>query len=428
MTYQHHYDRPLARFYTLFLLMIIYAFNFIDRQLLVIMQESIKADLQLSDSQLGLLSGFAFALFYVLAGIPIARWADKGIRRSIISLSLAVWSFMTVFSGFVNNFVQLLLARIGVGVGEAGCSPPAHSMISDIFPKQSRATAIAFYSMGINIGILFGFLLGGWLNETLGWRTAFFVVGAPGILLALIARVTMVEPNRGASEGRTINESGNQPSFANVMKLLCSRPSFILLSIGAGCAAFCGYAGASWSASFFIRLHDMGSAEVGRWLALVIGIVGAIGMFVCGVLSDYLAKKHVCWYLWLPAITMLISLPFFFITYTSEDPYNALLYYVVPVFFSNAYMGGCVALAHRMVGLRMRALSSAIFFFVLNIIGLGLGPFIIGFVSDLLAPTMGLESIRYALLYVVPPVMILSSIMFFIGARYVKNDLSRTPD
>ena len=173
------------------------AFNFIDRQLLAILQESVKADLGLSDSQLGLLTGFAFAVFYVTAGLPIARWADRANRRDIVALSLFLWSFMTAISGFVQNYTQLLLARIGVGVGEAGGSPPSHSMISDIFPPTERATALGFYSMGVSIGILFGFLAGGWLNEYFGWRVAFVVVGAPGILLAIILRMTLAEPVRG---------------------------------------------------------------------------------------------------------------------------------------------------------------------------------------------------------------------------------------
>jgi len=191
------YAKPRYRYYVLAVLTLVYTFNFIDRQLLVILQEPIKADLGLSDTQLGLLTGFAFAVFYVVCGIPIARWADKSVRRSIIALSLAVWSFMTAVSGFTQNFFQLLLARMGVGVGEAGGSPPAHSMISDIFKPKFRATALSVYSVGIYIGILFGFMLGGWIAEFFGWRRAFLVVGLPGILLALVVRFSVQEPIRG---------------------------------------------------------------------------------------------------------------------------------------------------------------------------------------------------------------------------------------
>ena len=195
------YQSTPACWYALVMLTLVYTFNFIDRQLLAILQESIKADLSLSDSQLGLLTGFAFAVFYVSAGIPIARWADRANRRNIVALSLTVWSGMTAISGFVQSYLHLLLARIGVGIGEAGGSPPSHSIISDIFPPRRRATAIGFYSMGVNIGILFGFLAGGWLNEFFGWRVAFLVVGVPGIALALIVRFTLSEPVRGIHDG-----------------------------------------------------------------------------------------------------------------------------------------------------------------------------------------------------------------------------------
>ncbi|MEM7019279.1 MAG: MFS transporter, partial [Pseudomonadota bacterium] len=210
------------RYYALVVLTIVYTFNFIDRQLLAILQESIKADLDLMDWQLGLLTGFAFALFYVTAGIPIARWADRSNRRNIIALAIGLWSLMTAISGFVQNYTQLLLARIGVGVGEAGGSPPAHSIISDIFPPEKRASALAFYSMGVNFGILFGFLAGGWLNEFFGWRVAFMVVGLPGILIALIVLFTLREPIRGLSENRQAQADDNE-SFVDVLKLLWSR-------------------------------------------------------------------------------------------------------------------------------------------------------------------------------------------------------------
>ena len=200
----NHYRSKGAAYYALGILTVVYSFNFIDRQLLAILQESIKAELLLSDAQLGLLTGFAFAVFYVTAGLPIASWADRSNRRNIVALSLFVWSFMTAISGYAQNYWQLLLARIGVGVGEAGGSPPSHSMISDIFPPESRAGALGFYSTGISFGILFGFLFGGWLNEFFGWRVAFLVVGVPGIVLALVVRFTLAEPVRGLNEQREV--------------------------------------------------------------------------------------------------------------------------------------------------------------------------------------------------------------------------------
>ncbi|MEZ7830108.1 MAG: MFS transporter, partial [Gammaproteobacteria bacterium] len=201
------YASPSARKYALVVLTLVYTFNFIDRQLLSILQESIKVDLSLSDSQLGLLTGFAFAMFYVTAGIPIARFADRSNRRNIVAVSVGLWSAMTAVSGLVQNYGQLLAARVGVGVGEAGGSPPSHSIVSDIFPPEKRASALAFYSTGVNLGILFGFLFGGWLNEFFGWRVAFMVVGIPGVLLAILVRTTVREPIRGLMENRTASET-----------------------------------------------------------------------------------------------------------------------------------------------------------------------------------------------------------------------------
>ncbi|MFT7654057.1 MAG: MFS family permease, partial [Candidatus Azotimanducaceae bacterium] len=218
---ENPYKSTSARYYAVGLLTVVYTFNFIDRQLLSILQESIKADLLLSDTQLGLLTGFAFALFYVTAGIPIARWADRSNRRNIVALAVGIWSFMTAISGLAQNYFQLLLARVGVGVGEAGGSPPAHSMISDIFPPEKRASALAFYSMGVNIGIMFGFLAGGWLNEIFNWRVAFMVVGIPGLLIAIIVRYTLREPIRGLSENRAASDE--TVPFKDVLKLLASR-------------------------------------------------------------------------------------------------------------------------------------------------------------------------------------------------------------
>ena len=213
-TTENPYASSRARYYALVVLTIVYAFNFIDRQLLAILQESVKAELDLSDGQLGLLAGFAFALFYVSAGIPIARFADRSNRRNIVAAAVFTWSFMTAISGSVQNYFQLLLARIGVGIGEAGGSPPSHSIISDIFPPEKRASALGFYSMGVSFGILFGFLFGGWLNEYLGWRWAFVIVGLPGILLAFIVRFTMAEPIRGLADNQAVVEE--TPPFLDV--------------------------------------------------------------------------------------------------------------------------------------------------------------------------------------------------------------------
>ena len=380
----------------------------------------------MSDQQLGLLTGIAFAMFYVTAGIPIARWADRGNRRNIVALAIGVWSFMTAISGLVQNYVQLLLARMGVGVGEAGGSPPAHSIISDIFPPERRASALAFYSMGVNIGILFGFLAGGWLNEIFDWRTAFFVVGAPGLIIALIVRYTLREPIRGLSEQRQV-ETQTVP-FSNVLNLLMSRPAFKHMAFGAALNAFAGYSTSSWTASFMIRSHGMSTGELGTWLAMIMGFGGAVGVFAGGVIAERLARKDVRWYMWLPALTGLICVPFMVANYMVAGAYTALIVSIIPGILFNVYLGNTLAMTHGLVGLRMRALASAILFFILNLIGLGLGPWAIGLLSDLLAPTLGQESLRHAMLYLLPAMMTWSVIHFYLASRTLKEDLANAPD
>ncbi|GAA4100245.1 MFS transporter [Zhongshania borealis] len=415
-----------AAYYALGVLTIVYSFNFIDRQLLAILQESIKADLGLKDSHLGLLTGFAFAAFYVTAGIPIARWADRANRRNIVALAVFIWSFMTSISGLAQNFVQLLLARIGVGVGEAGGSPPSHSMISDIFPPQKRATAMGLYSSGVNIGILFGFLLGGWLNEFFGWRVAFVVVGMPGILLAIVVRFTLSEPKRGQSEARVA--STTQPSLTEVLSVLWTRPSFRFLSMGAALNAFAGYATANWTASFMIRSHGMTTGELGTWLAVILGLGGAVGVIAGGYISDKLGRSDKRWYMWMPTLALIVGLPFTVAAFTVDEKYTALMCLIIPGIVMNSYLGNVIAMTHGLVGLSMRATASAVLFFIINIIGLGLGPWSVGILSDVLTPTLGASALGMALFYIVPPIMVLSALCFYCASRKLQKDLSLVPD
>ncbi len=422
----NHYSNPRTKHYTLVVLTLVYSFNFIDRQLLAILQEAIKLDLSLSDAQLGLLTGFAFAVFYVIAGIPLARWSDRSNRRNIIAMAVGLWSFMTAISGLVQNFAQLLIARIGVGVGEAGGSPPSHSIISDIFPPEKRATAISFYSTGVNIGILFGFLLGGWLNEFFGWRIAFVVVGAPGILLAILVRMTVAEPIRGLSENRKATQES--PSLSTVVSLLWSRSSFRHLAFAAGLTAFAGYGTTNWSASFFIRTHGMSTGELGTWLALIIGLGGAIGLLCGGLIVDRLARRDKRWYVWLPALTCSICVPFMASVYLVDNVYTALILSIIPGILLNVFLGTTIATTHSLVGLRMRATASAILFLVLNMIGLGLGPWTIGMLSDAMSVELGSESLRAAMLYVIPTFTFWAACHYYMASRTLRNDLANAPD
>ncbi len=409
-------------------LTLVYSFNFIDRQLLAILQESIKADLGLRDTQLGLLTGFAFAAFYVTAGIPIARWADRGNRRNIVALAVFTWSFMTSISGLAQNYLQLLLARIGVGVGEAGGSPPSHSMISDMFPPQKRATAMGLYSTGVNIGILFGFLLGGWLNEFFSWRIAFVVVGVPGILLAILVRFMVREPQRGQSENPTksTHTASQETSLHSVLSLLWSRKSFRFLAAASALNAFSGYAIANWTASFMIRSHGMETGELGTWLALILGVAGVVGVIGGGMISDRLGNTDKRWYVWMPMLYLFVATPLIFIAYSVDTTYLALLALFVPGMVLNAYLGNVVALTHGLVGLSMRATASAILFFVINMIGMGLGPWSVGIVSDLLTPTLDEAALGMSLRCIVAPAMLLAAACFYAASRSLRHDLVAT--
>ncbi len=426
MSNDNPYRKQSAQYYTLGILTLIYALNIVDRQLLAILQDSIKADLGLMDWQLGLLSGFAFALFYVTAGIPIAHWADKGNRRNIIALAVGLWSLMTAVCGLALNYLHLLLARVGVGVGEAGCSPPAHSMISDIFRPERRVSSMAIYNVGLPIGMLFGFLAGGWLNEAFSWRVAFIVVGLPGVILALIFLATVKEPIRGWSENRQLSPDAGAP-FRDVLKLLWSRAAFRHISIASALTAMAGYSTANWVASFMIRSHGMSTGELGMWLAGILGLGGAIGIFFAGVSAEGLARIDVRWHMWLPGLIAFVNAPLLAGCLVVDNAYLSLALLILPGSLFSAYLASSIAMAHGMVGLRMRAVASAILFLILNIVGLGLGSWSVGVLSDILAPAMGSESLRYAMLYLLPTALAWSGIHFLFASRHLKRDLARAP-
>ena len=415
------YSAAYKRF-VLVMLTIVYAFNFIDRQILVILQEPIKADMGLSDTQLGLLSGFTFAVIYVTAGIPIAYWADRGNRRNIVALSLTVWSGMTALSGFVQNYTQLLLARLGVGLGEAGGSPPSHSMISDYYPPEQRATALSFYSMGIYIGVLLGFAFGGVIADAFGWRVAFLVVGVPGVLFAVLLRFTVKEPARGRWD--KANTSTHKPSLRDTITLLRQRPSFWYIALGCALTAYVSYGNGNFFPSFLIRNHGMSLSEVGMVLALVSGITGAAGTFLGGYLADRLGQEDKRWYLWVPLLGGAAGfLPYFYVL-LGESTVGILVTLVYVNLVTALYLGPSIAICHTLVPPAMRAITSAVLFFVLNMIGLGLGPLLTGVLSDLFLPGFGEQNLRYAML-VTALVGAAAMLMFYLAARRLPQDLAR---
>ena len=407
---------PVSRSYQVYvltMLTLVYVFNFVDRQLLVILQESIKKELHLSDTQLGMLSGFTFAIFYVTLGIPIARLADKRNRRNIVATSLGLWSLMTACSGLAKNFIQLLLARIGVGVGEAGGSPPAHAMISDYFPPEKRSTALAVYSTGIYFGVLIGFLTGGYLNQHLGWRTAFFALGIPGLIFSLLFFTTVKEPVKGATDIQSSN-SAVTPSLKTVLKLLSSNRIFVTLALATALHVYCLYGILNWAPSFLSRLRGMKNAEIGLSLGLIYGLGGAAGSYAGGFLTDHFGKKDRRNYLRIPAFVILLSI-FFTAGYIFlQNNFLSLFCLGFCALLTSMYLGPSIAVAHSLVPAPMRALTSAILFFVMNLIGLGFGPLAVGFISDVLKPAMGMESLRWALSHLL--LVELAAVFLFLSA------------
>jgi MFS family permease len=402
---------PKYRAYVLTVLVVVYIFNFLDRQIVTILAEPIKIDLGLSDTQIGLMTGLAFAIFYTGFGIPLARLADRASRVNIIAGALLVWSGMTAVCGVAQNFIQMLAARIGVGVGEAGCSPPAHSLIADYYPPQERASALSIYALGIPIGSLLGLLTGGWIAEFYGWRMAFLVVGLPGLALALLFKLTVKEPIRGMSDPEGTAGQG-QPPLLPTIKTLLTNKTIMHIAMGGALTSFVGYGLGQWLPAFFIRLHEMGLAETATYYGLVNGIASMAGTYLGGTLADRFANRDLRVYAWLPAAGVLIAFPFYLAALVVDDWMVAIAILLVPSFLNSLWLGPAFGTIQNLAPQRMRALASAILLFILNIIGLGFGPFLVGVLSDLLTGPFGQESLRYA-------IIIATAAYFWAGAHFL---------
>ncbi|MEL7027646.1 MAG: MFS transporter [Pseudomonadota bacterium] len=413
--------------YVIGVLLVVYTFNFIDRQIVAILSPAIKADLDLSDTQLGFLKGFAFALFYATLGIPIARLADKHNRVTIISVALALWSGMTALCGAAANFVQLAAARIGVGVGEAGCSPPIHSLIADYFVKEQRATALSVYALGIPLGTVFGFLAGGWLASELGWRWAFVLVGVPGVLFAVIVKMTIREPQRGAADGAAPAAAEAQTPMWEAAKTLWRDPSYRTLAYGASLASFCGYAIAMWIVDFLFRTHGLSYGDVTVQLAIVMGIGGAIGTYLGGALTDRFAKTNPGSYASTPAWAIVAGLPFLTFAIWTGSPTLSFVA-MFPAFLLTAmWYGPFFATVQTIAPLHLRAFASAFFLFIVNAIGFGFGPLLVGVASDVLTPSIGeAAALQWALTGLIP-IFALGAVILLRGEKQVAATLSAAP-
>ncbi|WP_375402435.1 spinster family MFS transporter [uncultured Sphingomonas sp.] len=386
---------------TLGLLTLTYFFSYMDRQILAILLELIKADLKLSDTQLGLLSGLAFAVFYATLGVPVARLADRANRRNIIAVALTLWSAMTALCGLAQNFAQLLVARIGVGVGEAGSSPPSHSIIADLYPPDKRAGAMAIYSTGVVLGGGFGTMIGGYVASLYGWRWAMVVVGVPGVILALFVRWLVVEPRRGMSDPAREPDTSAMPSVGSAFTAMWRNGPAFHLVMAVTLTSLIGYALTGWGPSYLQRSLGYTVREVALVFAPLAAVAGTVGGLAGGAIANRAAaSRGLHAQSWMVALLKLAALPFMLGFYLTDDRTLALIFYALNYLLASSYLGPTFALIQGLAPLRMRAMWAAVTLLVINLIGLGLGPTMIGLLSDLLKPATGAESLRWALVCV----------------------------
>jgi MFS family permease len=414
---------PGYRSYVLFVLTLTYVVNYLDRQILGILLPYIQKEFAMDDFQAGLLSGTVFAVIYATLGIPFAALADRMSRRNIIAASLATFSLMTVLSGYTKEMWQLVVTRFCTGIGEAGTGPSINSMIADLYPPERRAGALAFYSAGLNVGLLFGFFGGSWMLQHYGWRSAFIASGVPGLLLVFLLLLTVDEPVRGTADG--IVDSSDVPPLREVVRFLWAQRSFRWIALGGSMHAFGGYSLLYFLPKFLIVSHHMTPVEVGIALSLLTGIFGAIGTFTSGRLADRYGQRDVNWYMYVPIIATSISIPFAPFFFLLPSTAAALSFAVVPALMGATYLGPSYAMAQGMVPLRMRAQTVGILLFVLNMIALGLGPASTGLASTLLKPELGTDSLRWALLVTSVTSGLLGILCYWRATRTLRADLAR---
>jgi MFS family permease len=389
--------------------------------------QAIKREFNATDAQLGILSGVPFALFYSFLGIPIAAWADRSSRRNVLAWSCALWSAATGVCGMAVNFAMLFAARIGTAVGEAGGSPPSHSLISDYFPKLKRGTAFSIFALAVPFGTAIGAAVGGWGTQHLGWRATFYLVGFPGIFLALLVRATVIEPPRGYADfGRKVAEKGKAPAITDVLSFMFRRSSFVHMSLGVALHSLVWYASGTFNNSFFQRSHQMTASQAGYWISLF-SMIGGVGTFAGGFLADRLSRRNNDrrWYLWVPGLATLACVPFQFVAYLSADRALVMPAFGAMTFMAAVFFGPSFAMTQSIATLRMRSVATSLLLLVQTLIGQGIGPWLAGFISDRLAPSMGLQSLRYALV-IVGLVNIWAALHYLIGARSLRQDLEAT--
>lgn len=409
--------------YVLAIMVIMYTCNYLDRYVLAVMIESIKTDLVISDAMAGFMLGPAFAVFYTGMGIPIARWADVGSRRTIIAIGMTVWSGFTALSGYATSATQLAMARVGVGVGEAAGAAPAHSLLSDYFGPERRATALAFFQTGVYWGSMLGLMIGGVLVESIGWRWTFVAVGAPGILIALIVRLTVREPERGQFDPpSTAGAQGESATVMEVARFLARKPTFWLVALGAGIASFSGTGFGMWLPTFFERVHGMSPSEIGPRLGPIQYIPALFGSILTGVIADRLGKRSLKWYAWIGGITVFLMIPWQGAMLLWPDGRDAMWWAIPAALSSAGWAPVAYSIAQNLAPPHMRAVASAFIIIFITFLGTGLGPWAVGFLNDALEPTYGDEAVRWSLL-----IMLLTcssgAVLFGLAGRTIERDV-----
>jgi predicted MFS family arabinose efflux permease len=417
-------DAALPRYvwYVVALLAIVNVCNYMDRMALAVLAPAIKAELRLSDGEVGLLTGFAFAIFYAICGIPIARWADRGIRRNIIALALTVWSGMTALCGVAQNFWHLFGARIGVGAGEAGCLPPAQSIICDYVPLQRRPGVFALHIFGLYAGMMVGMALAGGLGEMLGWRLTFVVLGLPGIALALLVRLTLREPVRGTFD--TAVDSGSRFSFRETVQFLWECRTYRFLMMFDVLSGFVQYGLSQWWPSFYEREFGLGLARLGTSLGLSIGAGSGVGLLLGGLAANKLMQRDVRLPLFMSAAVTALAIPTALGSLFASSTTYSMLLVAMTAFFWGTSASPVVASLYGVMRPGMRATAGALTIFFQSLFGFGLGPFCVGLLSDGLMPAFGAEALRYALLAPVCLMPILVLVMST-ASKTLRRDLQR---
>jgi len=407
--------------YALAVLTLITALNYADRGVLSLLLDSIKKDLRLTDTALGLINGFGFVIFYSFLGLPIARWADRSDRRFILTVCLTFWSAMTCISGLARGAWQLALSRVGVGIGEAGGVAPSHAMLADLFSKAALPRAMSILTAGSSIGVLIGSFVAGFVDQHYGWRAAFVAVGFPGIVVAILFRLTVREPVRGAMEGRTANTK--LPSVAQAAAFLLRQRSFVFITIGGSLMAMTLYGIQSWVPPFLRRVHHLSSAQIGAYIGTVRGLIGTAGILLGGFLAERLGARDVRWRIYVPALACLGCCPLYLLAVLMPSVRASLVWLSLATILTSAYSGPVFAVYLTVSKVRMRAFASATFLFCGNLVGLGIGSALVGWLNDRLHPHYGDVAIRYSL--VAPSVLpLLGGALFWMASRYIAADMA----